>query len=52
MKRKRFATIEVIKEKSLLAIAKNARIGKNAGISVLHLRGVTLNGTRLVLVNK
>ena len=45
MKGKRFPTIEEIKEKSkqkLLAIPKSksvTRIGKNAGVSVLYLRG-------------
>ena len=53
MKEKRFTTIEERKEKSkeeLLAIPKCAfqkisRFGKNAGISVLYLMGVTLKGT-------
>ena len=57
-KGKRFTTVEEIKEKSkqeLLAITKSVisfrsvlRTGKNAGISVLYLRGVTLKGTRLI----
>ena len=37
-----FATIEAIKEKSKQELEK--RIGKNAGIYVLCLRGVTLKG--------
>ena len=51
-KRKHFAMIEKIKGKSkeeLLAILKNLfqnSIGKNAGINVLHLKGVTLKDTR------
>ena len=55
MKGKPFATIEEIKEKSkqaLLARYQKARsrsvsrIGKNAEISVLYLRRVTLKGIR------
>ena len=54
MKGNRFATMEEIREKSkqeLSAIPKSAyrnvsRIGKNASISVLYLRGVTLKATR------
>ena len=54
----RFVTIEEIKEKSkqlLFAIPNNAfqksisRVGKNADISVLYLRGVTLKGTRYII---
>ena len=54
-KGKHFAKIEEIKEKSkqeLLAILKSTfsevfrGLEKNAGISVLYLKGVTLKGTR------
>ena len=55
IKGKRCATIEEMKEKSkpeLLAIPKTRvsevfrELEKNAGRSVLYLRGVTLKGTR------
>ena len=49
MKGKRLVTIEEIKERSkqeLFAIPKSiSRIGKQAGISVLYLRGVTFDHT-------
>ena len=51
MKGKRFATIEEIKEKSK-RFRSVSRIGKNAGISVLYLKRVTLQGTRQLLINK
>ena len=54
MKGKRFATIEEIKEKSKqepwryqrVRFRSVSRIGKNAGVNVFYLRGVTLKGTR------
>ena len=51
IKGKCFTTFGKIKEKSkqeLLAIRKSAfqRIGKNADLDVLYLRGVTLKGIR------
>ena len=47
LEEKRFATIEEIKEKSKQERFRSvSRIGKNAGISVLYLRGVTLKGIR------
>ena len=55
MNGKRIATIEEIKEKSkqrLVGDTKkrvsevDSRIGKNPGLCVLYLRGVTLKGTR------
>ena len=53
MKQRRFATIEDIKTESLrelkdipkMHIRSASRIGKNAGTSVLYLRGITLKGT-------
>ena len=59
MKWKHFAMIEEIKEKSkqgLVALPKSAFQSyfvdcKNAGISVLYLRGVNLKGTRQFIYN-
>ena len=59
MKGRRFARLEEIKENSKQMVLANqkerfksvSRIGKNAGISVLYLRGVTLKGTRWLLIN-
>ena len=56
MNGKRFATIAEMKENSKLDLSENFRsismIEKNAGISVVYLRRVTLKGTKQLLINK
>ena len=46
MKGKHFAMIEEIKEKSKQELLVFTRIRKNAGLSMLYLRAVTLKGIR------
>ena len=52
MKYERFATIEEMKERyQKTRFSSVSKIGKNAGISILYLNRVTLNGTRKLLMN-
>ena len=48
MKGKHFATIEKIKEKSKACFRSVSRIGNNASISVLYLRGAYFEGKKIV----